>query len=560
MNRFCVSLICSATLAGLCAPAAIPGQVSETPSRNKTGAEIFSSLHGTVRDWKKRPVSGATVFLQSISPAGSAQALTVGTDANGAYCFSPLRAGTYTLRAEMPAYGKTHDTQVSIAQKEDKEVDLTLGSSGTLANSSSTTPEPEFLDEPHFTVAGVTDTTTMGGHGSSPTIIKNTESLVRDTASLAKQSATKPISASNDAVVETSLRKAVGQQPDSFAANEQLGKWLVDEERPLDAIAYLERASGINPNDDENRYYLALAHFKMAEYSYAQTELGSLLKAEAGGQEKAEAHHLLGETDEKLGDLLEAVRELQRAAELDPSEPNLFDWGSELLLHSAAEPAVEVFTKGNRLFPQSVRMLTALGASLYVLGSPEKAAQRLCEASDLNPRDPDPYLFMGKMQATEAIPPGEIAERLERFAKLHPENALANYYYAVSLWKARNSAGDQGDLGQIELLLTKAAQLDPKLGDAYLQMGMVYAEEKDMAKAIASYQQAITATPDLAVAHYHLAQAYRQQGESVKAQAEMELYEKISKANADEVETERRQTQQFVYQLKQIVPAAQPER
>ena len=59
-------------------------------------------------------------------------------------------------------------------------------------------------------------------------------------------------------------------------------------------------------------------------------------------------------------------------------------------MHRAVEPALEVFTRGNRLFPRSVRMLTGLGASWYVHGSYEQAAQRLCEASDLDPNDPKP--------------------------------------------------------------------------------------------------------------------------------------------------------------------------
>jgi tetratricopeptide (TPR) repeat protein len=425
--------------------------------------------------------------------------------------------------------------------------------------SNSAAAQPQFYDEPHFTVAGVTDTTTMGGHGSSPAIIRNTESVVRATAALTEESGSKPPSASNTAQTEASLRQAVQQYPDSFPANSQLGKWLVEEERPAEGLPYLERASGINPNDFENLYSLALAYFKMANYSYSKTEAASLLNAAAGDKEKAEAYHLAGKIDEKLGDSLQAVHQFQHAAELDPSEPDLFDWGSELLSHRAVEPAVEVFTKGNRLFPHSVRMLTALGASLYVLGSPEKAAQRLAEASDLNPDDPNPYLFMGKMQATEPIPPEEIAQRLKRFAKLQPENALANYYYAMSLSKTHNSDTDSGALAQIESLLAKAVQLDPKLCEADLQLGIVYAEEKKTARAISAYEAAIKANPAMENAHYRLAQAYRQAGEPAKAQAEMQLYEKISKANADETEAQRRQTQQFVYQLQQTKTAAQPQ-
>ena len=438
--------------------------------------------------------------------------------------------------------------------------------SALCGQSNSAATQPEFFDEPHFTVAGVTDTTTMGGHGSSPIIIRNAESLVKATASLTEKSGTKPPSASDVARMEASLRETVARQPNSFEANAQLGKWLVDEERPGEGITFLEHASGINPNDFENLYELGLAHFKMANYAYAKAEIDLLLNIAAGDnrkdngndKQKAEAHRLLGEVDEKLGDSLPAVQEFQRAAELNPSEPNFFDWGSELLLHRAAEPAIEIFSKGNHLFPHSVRMLTALGAAWYVLGSPEKAAQRLSEASDLDPQDPNPYLFMGKIQATEALPADAITQRLGRFAKLQPENALANYYYAVSLWKARSTAADDRALPQIESLLMKSVRIDPRLGAAYLQLGLVYAEEKETAKAISAYQGAVKANPEMEEAHYRLAQAYRQAGNMTEANSELQLYETILKKHTDEAANERRQTQQFVYQLQQPKPGRQP--
>src|SRR5580698_1937100 len=65
---------------------------------------------------------------------------------------------------------------------------------------------------------------------------------------------------------------------------------------------------------------------------------------------RADLHHQLAIADETLGDSLAAVREYQRAAELDSRETYLFDWGAELLLHHAPEPALEVFTRGNRCF------------------------------------------------------------------------------------------------------------------------------------------------------------------------------------------------------------------
>jgi tetratricopeptide (TPR) repeat protein len=536
-------------LVALFAPLSICGQSNDKLPLNQP-VPALSTVHGVVRDSQSQPVSGVKVFLQDGN-----RVLTATTDATGAYRFSSVPAGRFTLHAESSG-AKTAPVEFVLKQNEDKEIDLALPAQKPTDHPSATIPE--FYDEPHFTVAGVTDTTNMGGHGSSVTIIRNTESMVKAAASLSDSSSGKSPLSSNAAQVEAPLRLAAEQHPESFQANYQLGKFLVEEGRPAEAIESLKRAFVANPLDYENHYELALAYCKAADYGNAKSRTESLLEAAMNPEQKADAHHLLGEIDERIGDSLAAVREFQRAAELNPTEPNLFDWGSELLLHRAAEPAIEVFTKGSTLFPGSVRMLTALGAAWFALGAQEKAAQSLCEASDLNPEDPNPYLFMGKIQATEALPSPAIAQRLQRFATLQPQNALANYYYAVSLWKARSSVAGDNALAQTESLLMKSTQLDPKLGEAYLQLGVVYAEEKETSKAVSAYERAIAATPDLAEAHYRLAQSYRQAGEPSKAKAELQQYEKISKEKAEETETERRQIQQFVYQLQQPKAAGGP--
>ncbi|MFZ0773268.1 MAG: tetratricopeptide repeat protein [Candidatus Sulfotelmatobacter sp.] len=412
-----------------------------------------------VRDSGNRPVAGATVCLK----AKDSQTLSARTDSAGAYRFSAVPQGGYTLRAEMAGYGPATSGPFVLGAKESRTIDLTLEPAKAAAQNSQT-KRPEFFDEPHFTVAGVTDTTNLGGHGSDA-IVRNREALASATASLRKE-------------------------PPSKTDEDEAGR-----------------------------------------------------------------HHLLADADERRGDALDAVREYQRAAELNPSEPNLFDWGTELLVHHAAEPAIEVFTRGNRLFPGSVRMLAGLGASWYSLGSFDQAAQRLCEASDLNPDDPNPYLFMGKMQAVESEQSQAILDRLARFAKLQPQNALANYYYAVSLWKRRKSPEEVEDANRVKSLLEKAVHLDPGLGLAYLQLGVVYSEQGDFPKAISAYRQAIEASPLLEQAHYRLAQAYRQLGETAKAHAELQLYEQISKEKTEEIERQRHELQQFVYQLRDTTSA-----
>jgi tetratricopeptide (TPR) repeat protein len=448
-------------------------------------AQGTASLRGTVRNSQGKPVAGVTLHLQL---KDSPQTQAAHTDQEGKYIVRSLSGGVYLLRAEMAGYGDAEIPVVFVAPNEAKNLDLTLPAAKTESHSASARP-PQFFDEPQFTVAGVTDTTSLGGHGSD-TMVRARETIAKETVSLGKP--------------------------------------------PADVI-------------------------QTGDYEKERDHLLALVVHE----DKAELHHTLADVQEKLGDSLDAVREYQRAAELDPSEAYLFDWGSELLLHHAPEPASEVFTRANRLFPHSTRMLIGLGAAWFARGSNDQAVQRICEASDLNPAASMPYLFLGKIQSAETATSEQVVEKLHRFVTLQPKNAEANYYYAVALWKQRKGSPDTAKAAQIEALLGKVIHLDPKFGAAYLQLGVLHYEQKDYSRAISDYQQAIQANPhrtDLQIeeAHFRLAQAYRQIGEAAKAEAEIQARNQIDKELAKEAERERHEIRQFVYTLRDQPPPQTP--
>jgi tetratricopeptide (TPR) repeat protein len=243
---------------------------------------------------------------------------------------------------------------------------------------------------------------------------------------------------------------------------------------------------------------------------------------------------------------LEAVRACQRAAELDPSEVNLFNWGTELLIHRAADQAVEVFANGHRLFPRSTRTLLGLAVALYSRGTYDQAAQRFFEAADLVPSDPAPYLFLGKISSGTIQDLDGYAQRMERFARLRPENAWANYYYAATL--VHSAPG--GSPSKARALLNTAIRLDPKLGEAFLLLGILNADDGNPAQAISAFQDAVRVSPRMEEAHYRLAMAYRKTGKSEQAQKELQLYQQLQKESAEALERERSQIQQFVFDLK----------
>src|SRR5207245_7381077 len=111
--------------------------------------------------------------------------------------------------------------------------------------------------------------------------------------------------------------------------------------------------------------------------------------------------------------------------------------------------------------------------------------------------------------------------------ELQPNNALALYYYAMSLWKGKRAQDPSLDLHQIESLLTKSLALDPKLAEAHLQLGNLHSDQSKYVEDIPESLRALELNSCLADAHYRLGQAYVRIGEKDRAQEQFQVYQKI---------------------------------
>jgi tetratricopeptide (TPR) repeat protein len=197
-------------------------------------------------------------------------------------------------------------------------------------------------------------------------------------------------------------------------------------------------------------------------------------------------------------------------------------------------------------------MLLGLGAALYARGSYDEASRHFFEATDLNPADSGPYLFLGRvLEGPEVAQLDGYVERLQRFAGQQPDSALANYYYAIAVWRSWRGPEDRQTAAQVRSLLARAVRIDPTLADAWYQLGIVYSSLSEFHDAIAAYQEAIRTGTQHDESHYRLGQAYQRIGESVKARSEFALYDRLHKTAAVEEEQERNQIQQFVFTLRQ---------
>lgn len=347
-------------------------------------------------------------------------------------------------------------------------------------------------------------------------------------------------------LAEAQLKKAVALEPENFDANHNLGELYVQAGKIPQAEAFLAKAQQLDPSSYDNGYDLSLAYLQTGHVASARRVVHDLLKQ----KDAAELHNLLGEIEEKDGQFVTAANEFELAAHADPSESNLFDWGSELLIHRTLAPAVEVFQQAAARYPNSPRLAIGLGMALYARGNYDDAIAALLKAADLNPADPRCYLFLSRAYDSSPSHADEVLQRFRRFAELQPANALAQFYYAMSLWKGKRTQDAGVDLGEVEALLKKSLSLEPHLAEAHQQLGNLYFDQKKYPAAIPEFMRALQLNPGLSDAHYRLGLTYVRTGEKERGQAELAIYQRVNEQHLNDLEKQRAEIRQFVYSAK----------
>jgi tetratricopeptide (TPR) repeat protein len=348
-------------------------------------------------------------------------------------------------------------------------------------------------------------------------------------------------------LAEQQFKKAVALEPNSYDANHNLGELYARASKVSEALPYLERAQHANPSAYDNGYDLALAYLLANRLSEARQLIQTLLQQ----KDSAELHNLLAEVEERSGNFVAAANEYQTAARMEPSEENVFDWGSELLLHRTLEPAIEVLRQGSERYPNSPRMAIGLGMAYYSLGKYDDAVKALLRAADLSPSDARTYPFLSRAFDSSPRQAEEVIARFRRYSELQPDHGEAVYYYAMSLWKGKRAEDPNLDLTQIEALLKKAVALAPNLAEAHQQLGNLYSDQREYAQSIPEYLKARELNPDLADVHYRLAQSYVRTGEKDLAQQELQVYQQLRAQHLSDLDKQRAEIRQFVVSEKQ---------
>jgi len=338
------------------------------------------------------------------------------------------------------------------------------------------------------------------------------------------------------------LKKATTLDPKNSSAFSNLGQALMAASKPADAAGALASASALAPQDADLKYNLALALYEsdsVASAAKAATVLTTLAPAAMTDQ----VHALAADAEERAGHFPEALTHYQTAAQMNPSDANLYALDVELLRHWTWPEAIKVANFAAERFPASTHFRVAAGIGYYANSEYKQAIRVFSQLLQTDPNNGTYADLLGR--SCSLLAEGENAGCVEiyNFAERHPGNAVTTTYAAVAILHAPT---EKHDLDKATALLHAAITADPKYAEAWFQMGALEQVQLHWKESAAALEQSIALRPTFAEAHYRLSRAYAHLGRREDAQREIALHQTYSQQAKDSLNARMQEVMTFI--------------
>lgn len=334
--------------------------------------------------------------------------------------------------------------------------------------------------------------------------------------------------------------------PASLSADQHftLGLFFASQGAYAEATPHFAETLRLEPESYSAAYNLALA-YKGAGRTQEAIEL---IQHALRKMPTAELLSLVAALEEDSGDYPGAARHYQQAVEMEPAnEQYYFDLGAEYLTHFNFDAALEIFRVGTQKFPGASRQFVGLGFGRYALRQYPDATDAFLTALELDPTS------RSALGGWNSLPPFQAPQewervllRLRRLAELHPENAEVLYCYGVTLYRYGVDGARAENFGLAESLLKRAIRLKPNFADAHLEVGNLYASQKENGNGLAEFLEAVGLNPGSEMAHYRLGQIYRDLNQLDLAEKELARYAELSRNRREQLARSRSAIKQFI--------------
>lgn len=339
------------------------------------------------------------------------------------------------------------------------------------------------------------------------------------------------------------LQAAIRLDPNDRATQENLGQAEMLLGRPAEAAKAFDEALRLDPKDADVAYNDALALYGSGQYARARQVLAGM----TGVENSASAQSLYGDVDEELTRYQQAAKHDLRAAQIDPSEANIYVLGVELLRHWTFDPAIKEFAAGIKKYPASRRMKLGLAIAYYGNGNYNQAIPILAKLLTADPEKAEYADLLGRSCTVETQGNAPGCALIVQLAEKHPSNAPLAIYAASSILQRQSSPEE---LETARRLLQRAVTSSPRSAEAWMETGVLLQTESKWAQSVTPLQTAIRLKPELASAHYRLARAYSHLGKHELAQEQIALDLQYSKSQQKDLNAHLQEVTTFVVKMR----------
>lgn len=312
-----------------------------------------------------------------------------------------------------------------------------------------------------------------------------------------------------------------------------LGGALLEGGLPNEAVEELNAAVSAAPSNVEALVALSRAHLARKDIPSAGRTLEA---AVARGLDSAPIYAALAEVYEAGGYVENAIPAMRLAIQRDPkNEAYVVRYG--LLLTDTKAPAAAIIRLEEALkeFPRSARLWLALGIAQLNHGQNDDARQSFARSLELDPKSVPALAYLGTTHAER----GQYAEAVAFYERaIAADGGLAVPYFLAADTLLRQT---EVDAPRAEKYLVRAVELDPTFAAARLALAKLHVRTERWTDAAEQFERVVQLEPELAEAHYQLGRVYTRLKRAADAQRELATFKRLSDAQKEQKETERRE-------------------